>query len=157
MASTRRDKRAAASTVTARAGAHKAPTGGLVWIFAAAIVAIGLWSYSSSFDGVFLGDDSVSIVQNPSIRSLSPITLPLSPPKDTTLAARPIANLTFALNYAFGSGTDSTWGYHFVNLVIHLAAGLLLFGVVRRSLLTPPLRSRFGEAAAPLAFAIAAI
>ena len=40
----------------------------------------------------------------------------------------------FALNYALGSGTDSTWGYHAVNLAIHLLAGLLLFGIVRRSL-----------------------
>ena len=158
MARTRRDKRSAASTVTARPGARKAATGGgLVLVLAAVIIALGLWSYSTSFQGAFIGDDAVSIVQNTSIRSLSPITVPLSPPKDTTLAARPIANLTFALNYAFGSGTASTWGYHFVNLIIHLAAGLLLFGVVRRSLLTPPLRDRFGDAAAPLAFAIAAI
>ena len=158
MASSRRDKRSAASAVAAKPGVRKTATGGrLVWMLAALLVAIGLYSYSTSFQGAFLGDDFDSIIQNASIRSLSPITTPLSPPKDTTLAARPIANLTFALNYAFGPGTNSTWGYHLVNLAIHLAAGLLLFGVVRRSLLTPPLRDRFGEAAVPLAFAIAAI
>jgi Tfp pilus assembly protein PilF len=158
MASSRRDKRSAATAVAARTGASKAATsGGLIWILAALLVVIAVWSYSNSFQGVFIGDDFPGIVQNTSIRSLSPITAPLSPPKETTVAGRPVANLTFAMNYAFGSGTNSTWGYHLVNLLIHLLAGLLLFGVVRRSLLTPPLRDRFGDAAAPLAFAIAAI
>jgi hypothetical protein len=38
-----------------------------------------------------------------------------------------------------------------------MLAGLVLFGVVRRTLLTVRLRDRFGSAAAPLAFAVAAI
>jgi len=49
------------------------------------------------------------------------------------------------------------WGYHAVNLVVHVLAGLVLFGVVRRTLLTVRLRDRFSSAAAPLAFAVAAI
>ncbi|HXA79862.1 MAG TPA: tetratricopeptide repeat protein [Opitutaceae bacterium] len=49
------------------------------------------------------------------------------------MAGRPIVNLSLAVNYAFG-GLDP-WGYHALNLAIHMLAGLVLFGVVRRTLL----------------------
>src|ERR1019366_8906747 len=42
--------------------------------------------------------------------------------------------------------------YHALNLAIHVLAALALFGSVRRTLLQPRLRSRFGTAALPLAF-----
>src|SRR6187401_515612 len=158
MAKSRRGTRPANSAAGSRsASASGTSGGGLIRLFVSALILIGLWAYSTSFTGAFIGDDQDGIVQNTTIRSLSPITGPLSPPKNTTLAARPIANFTFALNYAFGDGTGSTWGYHAVNLAIHLGAGLLLFGIGRRSLLTPPLRDRFGGMSAELAFAIAAI
>ncbi len=128
-----------------------------VWLFACVLIAIGLWSYSNSFAGVLVGDDDAAIAQNVSIRSLWPPTGPLMPPKDTTVAARPVANLTFAINYALASGTTDVWGYHAFNLIVHLLAGLGLFGVVRRTLLSPPLRDRFASASMPLAFSVAAI
>src|SRR4029078_8113295 len=49
------------------------------------------------------------------------------------------------------------WGYHATNLLVHVLAGLALFGVVRRTLLTKPMRDRFAGASAPLAFAGALI
>jgi tetratricopeptide (TPR) repeat protein len=49
------------------------------------------------------------------------------------------------------------WGYHFMNLALHMLAGLALFGVVRRTLLAHPLRSRFGSASTALAFVVALI
>ncbi len=128
-----------------------------MWLLACVLLAVGLWSYSTSFSGVLFGDDDAAIAQNTSIRALWPPAGPLTPPRDTTLAARPIANLTFAVNYALAAGTSDLWGYHAVNLVIHLLAGLALFGIVRRSLLTPPLRERFGDASASLAFGVAAV
>ena len=45
-------------------------------------------------------------------------------------------NLSFAFNYAV-SGAD-VWSYHVLNLAIHLAAGLTLFGIVRRTLTGTP-------------------
>ncbi len=48
-----------------------------------------------------------------------------------------------------------TRGYHLVNLTIHLLAALTLFGLVRRTLLSEPLRARFGQVAMPLAAATA--
>lgn len=48
-------------------------------------------------------------------------------------------------------------GYHAINLLVHVLAGLALFGVVRRTLLSPSLRERF-EASAPwMAFGVALI
>ena len=52
--------------------------------------------------------------------------------RGSTPSGRPVLNLTLALNYALG-GFDVA-GYHVLNLAIHLAAGLALFGVVRRTL-----------------------
>jgi len=127
------------------------------WLFVAILITLGLWAYSTSFSNAIIGDDDGAIAQNASIRSLWPLTAPLSPPADTTVAARPIANLTFAINYAFAGGTADLWGYHAFNLVVHLLTGLGLFGIVRRTLLTPRLRDSLGEASAPVAFVIAAI
>ena len=66
---------------------------------------------------------------------------------------RPLVNLSLALNYR--AGGLSVTGYHVVNLVIHLLAALLLFGLVRRTLERPTLRPRYGAASVPLAFMIA--
>ena len=48
-------------------------------------------------------------------------------------------------------------GFHAVNLLIHLLAALVLFGVVRRTLLTSSLKEQFGGAASGLAMAVALI
>ena len=50
------------------------------------------------------------------------------PPHETSVAGRPIANLSFAVNYAFGGREVA--GYHAVNVAIHLLCALLLFGIV---------------------------
>ena len=49
-------------------------------------------------------------------------------PPELTVSGRPIASLTFALNYAIAGGTESTWSYHAVNVLIHACAALALFG-----------------------------
>jgi len=121
---------------------------------AALIVAAALAAYHNSFGGPFLYDDLPSIVDNGTIRQLWPVRLVLSPPTSgETVSGRPLLNLSFALNYALG-GRD-VQGYHVANLAIHIAAALLLFGIVRRTFLTPALRDRFGQAATLLALASA--
>ena len=92
--------------------------------------------------------------QNPTIRQLWPLWQPLRPPAHgETVTNRPLLNLSLALNYAVGG--LATWGYHAVNLAIHLAAALLLFGIVRRTLRLPAMRDRWGQAATGLALAVA--
>jgi tetratricopeptide (TPR) repeat protein len=110
------------------------------------LIAFGAAAYFNSFRGVFLFDDEPAIILNKAIRQLWPLGPILRGP-------RPVADLTFALNYAVGGLHVA--GYHLVNLAVHILAALTLFGIVRRTLTLPPLAERFGSAASGLAFAVA--
>ncbi|MCE9613513.1 MAG: tetratricopeptide repeat protein [Lentisphaerae bacterium] len=102
-------------------------------IFAALIIMAGLLVYANSFTVPLLFDDLMVIAGNPTIHDLSALTDVLSPPRGgSTVQARPVINLSFAINYALAG--QATWGYHMFNLAVHLLAGLTLFGIVRRTL-----------------------
>src|SRR5688500_13603509 len=120
---------------------------------AMAIAAVGWVAYHNSFGGAFLLDDASSILENTSIRDLSQIAGVMSPPPDAGVGGRPIANLTFALNYAV-SGLNG-WSYHALNLAIHLGCALALFGIVRRTLALPGLAASLRVAPTSSAFAVA--
>ena len=147
-----------------------------IWTAGAAIVLAGLWAYANGLSGAFVFDDTPAIVDNPHIRMLWPLTRSMSAPPEVTVSGRPVAAFTLAVNYALApvdvrdvmtpggagmpDGTDARYrqnvrGYHAFNLAIHLAAALTLFGIVRRTLLSPRLRDRFGRAATALAFSVA--
>ena len=49
------------------------------------------------------------------------------------------------------------WGYHLVNLLIHITAALLLFGIVRRTLDLPQFRVRYEHRGIWLALTVALI
>ena len=119
------------------------------------LVLAALVAYANSFSVPFLYDDISSILENPSIRHLWPLGPVLAPPPEVTSTGRPLVNFSLAANYALGGTT--VWGYHLFNLAIHLLAGLVLFGVVRRTLLLPALRSRYSGVATELGLAVAAI
>lgn len=135
------------------------PRGPAVWRLRAAGVALVLATvaaYWNSLSVPLFFDDKPAILDNPTIRQLWPLTGVLNPPQDgSSVTGRPLVNLSLAVNYALG-GTAPR-GYHVFNLLIHALAGLTLFGVVRRTLLLPALRDRFGRAAGLLAFTIAAL
>jgi tetratricopeptide (TPR) repeat protein len=116
------------------------------------IVCAALVAYHNSFSGPLIWDDQSAITDNATIKQLGNA---ISPPTTATTGGRPFLNLTFAVNYAFGG--MNVWGYHTLNLLIHALAGLTLFGIVRRTLLRPPLVGRFGSVALPLALAVAVI
>jgi tetratricopeptide (TPR) repeat protein len=119
------------------------------------LVIAAFIAYHNSFSVPFIYDDVTAIPGNSTIRHLWPIGPVLSPPASLTTSGRPIVNLSLAINHAFG-GTD-VWGYHALNLAIHVLAALTLFGIARRTLLGPVLRRRFGASALLLAFTAAAI
>jgi tetratricopeptide (TPR) repeat protein len=98
------------------------------------LIFAALWAYGGSFAAPFFFDDQPAIVDNPSIRQLSDLGRVLSPPANegSSVAGRPLVNLSFAFNYAWG-GLDVR-GYHAVNLAIHVLAALTLFGITRRTL-----------------------
>lgn len=142
-------RRQVQSTDYARRGSHrsehanaKAAPSDLVavWLAGMLILFAGIVAYSNSFAGVFLLDDQVHILGNPSIRSLSEVWRHLS--EDS----RPLVMLSIAINYALDG--YSVAGYHAFNLAVHLIAGLALFGVVRRILLIRNLPRATGLAAA---------
>ncbi|MCX6955937.1 MAG: tetratricopeptide repeat protein [Verrucomicrobia bacterium] len=126
-----------------------------VWLFAGVLALATLAVYSNALSVPFIFDDPSSILTNPTLATLWPPWGAFSPPPLVTVSGRPLVNFTFALNHAV-SGT-APWSYHLANLAIHIAAGLLLFGIVRRTLASPSLSGRFGTSALPLAFISAAL
>ena len=108
------------------------------------IIAAGIWAYHNSLQGPFIFDDHSSVEDNLTIRHLWPIGDALSPPAKSFVGGRPMVNFSLALNYAWGG--LAVWGYHAFNLAVHVLAGLTLYGIVRRTLLRPGLRERFGGA-----------
>ena len=63
---------------------------------------------------------------------------------------RPFTFFTFAVNYALHG--EILWPWHLTNLAIHIAAGLTLFGIIRRTLLCKRLKQRYGAVALEIAF-----
>jgi tetratricopeptide (TPR) repeat protein len=154
--------------------------GGLRFASTALVVLLiggaAIFAYQTSFAGVFVFDDEFAIQRNPNIRTLWPLTRALSAPPESPVSARPVASLTLAVNYALApvesrdvmvpGGADAppdvtrrflanVWGYHFMNLALHMLAALAVFGVVRRTLVSDRLRPRFGPASRALASAVA--
>ncbi len=122
-------------------------------IYSLLIPAATLLAYANSFSGPFSFDDLPWTELNPHIRHLWPLWNTLQPPQGVPGTGRPIVCFTLALNYAV-SGLDP-WSYHVANLVIHVSAALVMFGIVRRTLQGPRLRDRFGTQANGLAAAVA--
>lgn len=96
----------------------------------AVLVLAGLLAYTSSFDGAFVLDDLVHIVDNPRLAEGGPIA--------ALADSRPLTSLSLWFNHALdralgGDGLDPL-GYHLFNLAVHLITGLTLFSVARPSL-----------------------
>ena len=127
------------------------------WLAAGLIVTATLLVYANTIRVPFIFDDVPSIVDNPTIRQLWPPGDALSPPSEggITVSGRPVLNLTLALNFAI-SGLE-VWSYHALNVLIHVLAGLTLFGLVRRTLCRPPLAAQFEGQSWPLALVIAGL
>ena len=134
------------------------PVGRTDWrrLVSGAILAAGAIAvYSRTFSVPLLLDDHYWLADNPYIRRLWPIPPVVPPPNDAMIGGRPLLTLSYALNYAVGG--IAVFGYHLVNLFIHVLAGWTLFAVVRRTLRCPILAGRFGPDANSLALAVSAI
>jgi Flp pilus assembly protein TadD len=116
----------------------------------AALVVATVLVYANSLSGAFVFDDIDSIVQNKSLQSLATA---FSPPPVSTVCGRPVLNATLALNAALG-GTAAA-GYHAVNILIHVLAGLVLYSLLRRTLRGDAIPPHFRDAATGLAFTVA--
>lgn len=107
---------------------------GRVWFqhgsFLFMLVVAVLLAYSNNFTSEFVYDDYPFILENPAVRSLS------HPARFFTdrdsfshhgeyVIYRPLATLSFAVNYAIG-GYRPAW-YHAVNIALHTVCGLLVY------------------------------
>jgi tetratricopeptide (TPR) repeat protein len=119
------------------------------------LVLAGAVAYYNSFSGPFVYDDKHAILENPHIRTLWPLSNATKAPPQSPVSARPIVSLTLAINYAISK--YDVWSYHLFNLLIHLLAGVTLYGIIKRTLLTEPLKEKFAKHASILAWAAAAI
>lgn len=106
------------------------------------LIAAGVIAYDNSFGGAFVFDDAAHIHTSRRITALWPIWSLLE-------GRRPVVDVTLAVNYALGE--YEAWGYHLLNLVVHLLAALTLFGIVRRTFLLAPLRARYADSSTWLA------
>jgi tetratricopeptide (TPR) repeat protein len=99
--------------------------------------------YSSNLEGPFVFDDGRNIQDNPAVRltQLSWSGLKNAATKNP-LPNRPLAYLSFALNYYFHS--YRTVGFQLTNILIHMLTGLFLFLFIKITLGLPALQSRFG-------------
>lgn len=114
-------------------------------------------AYLPSLRVPFYLDDGPSIVDNATIRQLWPPGAALHPPGNSgeTVSGRPVLNLSLAVSHALSG--DAPWGYHALNLAIHLLGGLVLFGLLRRTLALPGRPERMRSTAAPLALVASAL
>ena len=104
------------------------------WPVAAVVYAlVGFALYARVLHGPFVFDDKLSIPDNKFIRIS---TISLGALEDAGFKSwchnRPVANISFALNYYFG-GYDVA-GYHAVNILVHVLAAVFLFLLIKATL-----------------------
>ena len=129
-------------------------------VVGALVLAGVVWfEYRDALDTPFIFDDAATVEENTSIIKLWPLVddteegAPLTPQEGFALSGRPAVNLTMALNYYVGQLNPR--GYHVVNVALHILCALLLWSVVRRTLLFDFFQGTFERVAGPLSFAAA--
>ncbi|RKY73154.1 MAG: hypothetical protein DRQ14_04775, partial [Candidatus Latescibacterota bacterium] len=113
----------------------------------ALLLCVTAVAYLNSFQGSWHFDDEKAILENPRIKHVENI------PKLLTryYLSRGVLQATFALNYHFG-GTR-IFGYHLVNLILHMSVVVLLYFVLC-DLTSVGTRSPFLRRYLPLASAL---
>ena len=100
--------------------------------FAGVIVLLSVFAYSQSLQAPFVFDDIYQIVENEDIQ-LTRLTWDQIKQASTKITAqRPLAGISFALNYYF-NGLDPLF-YHIVNLMIHILTALFLLKLLLTTL-----------------------
>ena len=110
----------------------------------ATIFIIILAIYSNTFHASWHFDDEPSILDRKAIH-LTEITWPQIKKtffNDEGNLYRPAACLSLALNYYFGK--DNVFGYHLVNISIHVLASIFLFLFIYHTLNLAILKARYG-------------
>jgi len=130
------------------AQAAEVPDGKSHWDWLAVLVLIlaGGLAYANALAGQFIFDDR-QILEKANLHHLWPLT-------DVIAGSnRPVFDLSLAFNYAW-SGTDP-FGYHLFNVCVHVLSAILLFFLVRKTLVSPVVAPKLQEGATAIAWAIA--
>ena len=98
--------------------------------------------YSNTLGTPFILDDLPNIQNNPHIR-LTKITFESIKRAGfrSPLSSRPIANITFALNYYYHK--YNVMGYHLINILTHITSGILLYLFAKTTLSIQSLHSKY--------------
>jgi len=117
---------------------HKPDLSSRDFLAVAVAALVVVFCYMGALTGPFVFDDEPNITENRYIRmsTLDPAGLYAAAFK-SPIPNRPVANVSFALNYYFNG--HNVVGYRFVNILIHIANGFLLYGLARLTFQTPAL------------------
>jgi len=108
----------------------------LILPFIAVTCLLGTLIYSNTFQSPFVFDDLPFIVYNTEIKDLTGVTSVLK----GRSPSRFVTYVTFALNYHFHQ--LDVFGYHLVNLLIHLMNSFFIYWFLRLTFSTPYLRDQ---------------
>lgn len=100
-----------------------------VWL----LLLVTVVTYANSFAGVFLFDDHAAVLDDPRLGSFGAFRASIGQ------AIRPFAKATFLIDRSWYGNRPA--GYHILNLLLHLACGLLLYRIL--------IHSAFGERVRP--------
>jgi hypothetical protein len=89
------------------------------------IIILSAVIYANTFDVPFYFDDNHAIENNHAISQFDIKRIFFSSP-------RPVLDVTFAVNYYFGK--LNVFGYHLVNLLLHMINGVMLYFIVLRTI-----------------------
>ena len=99
----------------------------------AIMLAFGAMVYSNTFGSPLVFDDEIFIINDNAVHMTE---LSGDAIKTAAVDGRPrhryLPNISFALNYYFGK--LNPFGYHLVNLIIHLLSGIFLFFFIKNTL-----------------------
>jgi len=109
------------------------------------LVLAGLCAYANCYPKTLVFDDDAWVVDNPNLDD--------PPAYFKAMEGRPLLAATILAVHRLGR--NNPVGHHVLNVLIHLAASLTLYGVVRRALLSRRFGNRFAGRAEYLAFAVA--
>lgn len=113
------------------------------------ILLVGSISYSNTFHSPFIFDDAHIIVENKGIHVDSFSATDLAGLKQGIRGNRPVVMLSFALNYYFGG--LNPFGYHLINLLIHVLTAIIIYFFLQLTLNLPSLREQYGKYAQTVA------
>ena len=113
------------------------PSTGRAWFrivgTALLLIAAGAFAYANSLHAPFVFDDVNTVEQNPYLTRLWPLWDAMRAPAQSAVAGRPLVSLSLAISYAQGGLAPAA--YRVWNVGVLILSALVLFGIVRRTLI----------------------